>query len=177
MGKTVIANYETNRTDSLTNSGMVHGWLSLFVWVGMLGGAIVSAYRCLAAIEAESTILEALIEIGYGAFFVIVAVMGVKAFRNREPNAIAIGKTYIAMIVIDAILALIMMVVDSDYTSIGEVVKSIIWADIWFSYLTYSEEVKSLFPTETREWRDPEKKILKTFSIAVAILTALAVLP
>ena len=172
-----IINYDTNRTDNITSSGMVHGWLALFVWAGMLGGSIVSAFRCLAAIDSDSTILEALIDIGYGAFFVIVAIMGVKAFRNRESNAVAIGKTYIAMIVIDAILAVIMMLVEGDYSDVGAVVKSFIWADIWFSYLTYSEEVKSLFPTESREWRNPEKKILKIFSTSVAILTVFAVLP
>lgn len=152
------------------------GWLWLFVWIGMFGGSILAIGNALKSFNAETSAFEILCSLIYAAFFFVIAVMGVLAFKKKDTNAVALGYTYIIMVLIDAVYSIVYLISENTFTGVEDVIRSFVWAIIWMSFLHESEDVKNFYPKETREWRKPEIVLLTIFATFVAVISILTLI-
>lgn len=158
---------ESNPTNS-TNSGNsalkytpellkqtteIHGWLTFFLFVMTLGGfisAIVPIFTLNIAEYGGSWAL-AFSDIILGLMLFGIAIYADIAFYKRYPNAVFIAKTYVLLILITNAMSLI----GGDFDTTGlntatQALKGVIWGVVWFLYLCFSEQVKTIIPKEYR---------------------------
>lgn len=149
----------------------ISGWLAIFLWLGLGGGAIGSIAMVLMSFKDSSfTILPAIPIVLYLTCLVITAVLAIKAFYKKESNAVSLARTYIAMILIDVVCNLISSFIIDDFSDIAYVFRQIGWVVIWFTYLSNSTQVERVIPKSTRTWEKTEKIILLVYTISVMSL-------
>lgn len=100
----------------------------------------------------------------------ITAILTIKAFYQKAPNAVALAKTYIAMIAIDGILSIVIYVLLSDSALLMQAVRSLIWAAIWFSYILLSTRVENMIPISIRKWNTTEKVLIVLYTLPYVYL-------
>ena len=137
----------------------IGGWLAVFLWVGLGVGALVSLFNILPQIGLLTPVYVLVLLLIAGTI-VTVAVSTIVAFIKRKPNAVALAKTYIAMIAFDAVLSFINYGLFDEQDALKPGLRSITWACIWFAYLCRSTRVAALIPKETRVWKGFEKLLL-----------------
>lgn len=150
------------------------GWLTFFLWVGLGGGAIVSLGIILHAITGnDPNFFTSALLMADALILVATAAYAIWAFYKHRSNAVAIAKSYIAMIVIDALTGIVIARITGDNEGVRQVVRQFIWAGIWFSYLTQSQQVEKLFPTAKRTWGTIEKYALALSATCCVSIVAL----
>lgn len=148
----------------------VSGWLAFFLWVGVGLGAM---FSCL-------FIIPILVDLGFTfamllaslsvVCLMITAILTIKAFYQKAPNAVALAKTYIAMIAIDGILSIVIYVLLSDSALLMQAVRSLIWAAIWLSYILLSTRVENMIPISIRKWNTTEKVLIVLYTLPYVYL-------
>lgn len=165
---TKIEEFKTPENDQMPQQPKpISGWLAFFLWVGIGLGAVASCVFAFAELKNVTlTPLGILIAAGIQGSMLGVAIMTIIAFYKRKPNAVALAMTYIAMIAIDGVLQIIInsMVGDAEFDR--NIVRSFIWAAVWFAYLKNSRQVAARIPAETREWKLPERLLLLIYIIS-----------
>ena len=146
----------------------IGGWLSVFLWIGLGGGALVSLFNIFSQLSLLRP-LYAFILLATGACLVCIAVAAIVAFLKRKPNAVALAKTYIAMIAIDAAVSFVSLFVFDDQTALKPALRSVVWSCIWFTYLCCSTRVEAVIPKSTRVWNGFEKLVLCIYIAANVI--------
>ena len=149
----------------------IHGWLTLFL-VGLGCGCILSLIIGYSDISISNydtgmghlwaqfgIVSECFLWLGY-AFLVGYTII---SFYNYKPNAVRLGKSCLIIIFISNLFSLI----GGDYESTGfnsllQIISRLSWQLIWFFYLSYSEQVKSLFPKNERKLFKRDKILLFT---------------
>jgi len=159
------------------------GWLTFFLFVIGIGGVI-------SPIIGFLTMSLSDYDAGLGHWFSVVGVIcdsilliglaflafyTIKSFNNYKPNAIALGKAYLIIVFATNLLSLI----GGDYqptgfNSLSHTIARLIGQTAWFLYLSYSKELKFLFPKEKRKLFKRDKIIL--FSIVFPALIWLLVI-
>jgi hypothetical protein len=146
----------------------VSGWLAFFLWVGVIGSAILTsyfAYITLSNLFYSNTLWDVLYVINVGSYL-LAAILTVKAFYKKSTNAVALAMTFIAMNAISAICNVIICSTSYATEFILPSAQSIVWAIIWFSYVYNSEQVENMIPVKTRTWELTEKILLIVFTIS-----------
>ena len=146
----------------------IGGWLSVFLWIGLGGGALMSLINILSQISPLRP-LYAFILLATGACLVCIAVAAIVAFLKRKPNAVALAKTYVAMIAIDAAVSFVSFLALDDQTALMPALRSLMWSCIWFTYLCCSTRVEAVIPKSTRVWNGFEKLVLCIYIAANVI--------
>lgn len=149
----------------------VSGWLGFFLWIGVGLGAVGSCIFAIASLkDVGLTFITSLIYFFYTGSLVVTAILAIKAFYQKAPNAVALAKTYIAMIAIDGVVSIANCIILNDDTMWVAAIRSFIWAGVWFTYLSSSTHVANMIPKQTRLWKLPEKILLSIYALACAAI-------
>ena len=148
----------------------ISGWLAFFLWVGVGIGAIVSCVRALAELSGIGwTPLSILVFAGMLGSLGAAAILTIVAFYKRQPNAVSWAIVYIAMIAIDAVMQVVILSIVDDNSMLRDIVRSALWAIIWFSYLMQSKKVKRIIPENIRCWKPTEIILLVVFFLSSVV--------
>lgn len=151
----------------------VNGWLAFFLWVGVGGGATISFFSILISILSQSFgWIVTTCQFVLMTSLVLTAVLTIVGFYRRWPNAVALAKTYIALVFLDGLLSAFAGFVIEEGSLAFDTFRSFIWSAIWFTYLVCSAKVEGRIPSETRRWERIEKTIL---SVAASIYLYLGI--
>jgi len=158
------------RENQFTNKEKkIHGWLAFFLITIGIGGFLspVIGFTNMSTVDYDTglglfwakigMVCDGILLVGYFCLAVYIII----SFLTYKPNAVALGKAYLIIVFIFNLLFLI----GGDYESTGfyslaETIRSLIWGVIWFMYLTYSEQVKELFPKKQRTIYTRDKILL-----------------
>jgi hypothetical protein len=149
----------------------VSGWLAFFLWVGVGFGAVGSCIFAIASLkDIGLTFTTGIIYILYLVSLLITAILTIKAFYQKAPNAVALAKTYIFMIAIDGVVNIANCIILNDDSMWVDAIRSFIWAAIWFSYISNSTHVENMIPKSTRTWNITEKILIAVYALSCALL-------
>lgn len=131
----------------------IGGWLSFFLFSTYAGGLISAIYPIATfnPVEYGSTML-AISDVVLGILLCVLAFYTLYSFCQRKTNAVFLGKLYIVITFASNLLLLFA----GDYESKGmgslpQIVRSLFWGIIWFSYLCVSRRVNEVIPKEYRK--------------------------
>ena len=165
---------QANKEQELEEENDISGWLAVFLWLGLFGGAILSVGSSIFNNVFGQGWFVAILQVLYLLPLVLSAFFAIYAFYKRKLNAVSLAKTYITMIYMDAALTLVSLIILEDPSIIMWSIRNFIWASIWLTYLQQSEKVRIVIPENMRAWKAPEKILLAIFIIvwlAIASLT------
>ena len=165
---------QDDKERELAEENDISGWLAVFLWLGLCGGAILSVGSSIFNNAFGQGQFVAILQVLYLLPLVLSAFFAIYAFYKRKPNAVSLAKTYITMIYMDAALTLVSLIILEDPSIIMWSIRNFIWASIWLTYLQQSEKVRIVIPKNMRAWKAPEKILLAIFIIvwlAIASLT------
>lgn len=149
----------------------VSGWLAFFLWVGVGLGTFLSCIYLIATLsDVGLTFLSSVIFFFYVAALVATAGLTIRAFYQKAPNAVALARTYIAMIALDACVNVASSIILDDESMLVEALRSFVWSGVWFTYLSCSTHVANMIPKQTRIWKLPEKILLTIYALASVII-------
>ena len=145
-------------------------WLFVFLWLGVGCGALISVIVALVDLSTNeySAFLASLYCLMIGALSV-TAVATIVAFYKRKSNAVSLAVTYIAMILLDGVFAIIIAAISNDSIVTISAIRQFIWGGVWLAYLIMSDKVEAVIPKATRVWGALEK-----ITISVYVLSVLA---
>lgn len=157
----------------LKQNTRIHGWL-IFFFVAILVGAVFSLVYTLVTFDFDEygrSVSLALFDILTSSLLLVVAILTVVAFMSRNSDAVFLGKMYIVSVFAINLFTLIMGgYEDSGIGSISQLVRSLVWGVVWFCYLTFSKQVKSVIPKEYRKvWK--QDYLLLALLVVVPIVT------
>ena len=110
-----------------------------------------------------------------GLMLLGVAIYADIAFCKRLPNAVFIAKIYVLLIFITNVLSLI----GGDFENTGlntasQALKGVIWGVVWFLYLCFSDQVKTIIPKEYRKVTSKDYILLASIVIIPIFFIAIA---
>ena len=153
----------------------VSGWLAFFLWVGVGLGALISAHAALPTLfNTGLPIVFRLLYLGNIVCLIAIAVMTICAFYTHKNNAVSLALTYVAMIALDGVFALVIEAMIGDDIAIMSIVRQFLWAGIWCTYILSSSRVANLIPKEQRTWNKLEKLVLGLY-VAIQIFIVIMV--
>ena len=129
------------------------GWLMFFLFSICLGALLSAFYPIITFNSVEYlSVIVSLSDVVLGILMCVLAFYTLDAFSKRKPNAVFLGKMYIVMAFVSNLLLLFF----GDYESNGlgslpQILRSLIWSIIWFSYLCVSRRVNEVIPKEYRK--------------------------
>ena len=131
----------------------IHGWLAFFLVVVGIGGTITMISDFI-GIDWGVSLAEHIMALGdpvMGVLFFALAVYTIYAFLKRQPNAVFLGKSYVVVVFLSNLLLLL----NGEFTSSGigsvtQIVRSLVWAVIWYLFLSQSAQVERIFPYSYR---------------------------
>lgn len=177
---TACPNYDEDAKEKIKNERIeqeyqetltVSGWLAFFLWIGVGIGAVWSVIFTIASLkDAGLTFSTSLIYFFYIGSLATTAVLTIKAFYQKAPNAVSLARTYIGMIAIDGCVSVANGIILNEDSMLVGAVRSFIWAAIWFSYISNSTHVANMIPKPTRVWKIPEKILLAIYTLACVII-------
>lgn len=135
-----------------------------------LGGLVSALYPIFTynIAEYDGSHFLAISDVFLGVMLLILAGYTIYSFCKRSPNAVFLAKMYVVVTFATNILALISgEFEETGLGSLPRIVRSLVWGVIWFSYLTYSEQVKTIIPKSYR----------KVFSRDYYLMTAFIIIP
>ena len=152
----------------------IHGWLTFFLVAMGLMIALSSIFSIkdwptLEFFDSGHGYNMSLLGAVSNAIMVIgVIILGVYtifSFYNYKSNAITLGKSFIVIFFVMNLLKIF------ESISLAKLIGGLMWCVIcvsWFLYLTYSKQVKTLFPKEERKLFRRDKLLL--FSIVTPVI-------
>ena len=151
----------------------IHGWL-IFFFVAILVGAVFSLVYTLVTFDFDEygrSVSLALFDILTSSLLLVVAILTVVAFMSRNSDAVFLGKMYIVAVFAINLFTLIMGgYEESGVGSLSQLVRSLVWVVVWFCYLTFSKQVKSVIPKGYRKvWK--QDYLLLALLVVVPIVT------
>ena len=155
-------------SEYLKENTEIHGWLSFFLFAIIVGGVISAIYPIVTYNPAEyggSNILP-LGDVILGIMLLGISIYTLYSFTQRKPNAVFLGKTYVVAVFATNLLSLFGG--DFETTGLGslpQIIRGLVWAVIWFSYLCLSEQVQEVIPKEYRKLRNSDYYILAALII------------
>lgn len=177
-----IVNDSSNTTiqytpELLKQTTKIHCWLVFFLFAMTLGG-IISAIVPIVTLdisEYAGSWSLAFSDIVLGVMLLGVAIYADIAFYKRLPNAVFIAKIYVLLIFIINVLSLIGEDFDtSGLNTASQALKGVIWGVVWFLYLCFSEQVKTIIPKEYRKVTSKDYILLATIVVIPIFFIAIA---
>lgn len=169
----------------------IHGFLAFYLYFCVIGGIILTiistlvsyvpraddglmngAYSVVSASRAYSINWSLLAcDILMLVSFVSIGIYTVVAFHKRLPNAVALAKTHLIWAAVtNGLVLLTGSVGNGAFDNPVRLIFSLVWAGIFFTYLTVSEDVKILIPKETRHLYKGDKIALISIIVAILLL-------
>ena len=160
----------------------IHGWLAVFLWLGIGAGVLLSILYSFVEIQALkseeaielSTLFSSLLYLEIGVL-VATGISTIIAFYKRKKNAVSLAMTYIAMIVLDGIFTLIIGDLSEDYSIYPIAIRQLVWGGVWFAYLMMSSQVKAVIPKATRVWKSFEKVLIAIYLFCMTAIVGIFV--
>lgn len=163
---------EASKVEVFEEEKNISGWLAFFLWVGVGLGAFISVIMGLAQTLGQ----------GFGLMFsslyllmlaslLVTAISTIVAFYKRQTNAVSLATTYIAMIVLDGVMSLIIATISEDSSMFPQAFRQLIWGTIWFTYLRQSSKVELIIPQLKRTWNKFEKIIIAIYILSLTLIT------
>lgn len=174
--ETEVAEAIKAKTREVEESVGVHGFLAFYLYFGVIGGIILTIVSALVSNVFASriySISRSLLacDILMTGSFIAIGIYTVVAFHKRLPNAVALAKTHLIWFAVTNGLALLSRSVGNGVLNNPvRLIISLVWAGIFFTYLTVSEDVKILIPKETRRLFKGDKITLITVVVTILIL-------
>ena len=145
------------------------GLLVAFLWLGLGVGTVAYVLHTISSgIFSFGPTLSLL-----GAMrlvpLVLVAILAIVAFYRHSSNAVALAKTYLSMILVDALAMFVYFVICSDSAYLMFIIISLLGCSGCFIYLSNSESVKAVIPLATRKWKLLEKILLAIYVMATVV--------
>lgn len=177
-----IENGSNNNTiqytpELLKQTTEIHGWLVFFLFAMTLGGIISAIFPIVTLDIAEyaGSWSLAFSDIILGLMLLGLAIYADIAFCKRLPNAVFIAKIYVLLIFITNVLSLI----GGDFENTGlntasQALKGVIWGVVWFLYLCFSDQVKTIIPKEYRKVTSKDYILLASIVIIPIFFIAIA---
>jgi len=146
----------------------IHGWLTFFLFIIGLGGILTPITTLFTTslsdydlgygywVSVFGVISEGVLSLGIA----VLAIYTVISFFQFKPNAVKLGKAYLIIVFATNLISLLGEV---DQNVIGKTIFRLFGQSLWFMYLSFSQQVKSLFPKEKRKLLNRDKVLL--FSI------------
>ena len=155
---------------------IVGGWLAIFLWLGIGGGALMSIVT--ACLSLSDLLLSTWLVVAHLVMLLClctIAISTIVAFYKHQPNAKALAYTYIATIAMDGIFSIAMYfaITDAPESDLALSIRSILWSVIWGAYLACSTRVENIVP-KPRTWQMFEKilaGVIVSMYIVMAIVT------
>lgn len=165
---------EAERTKQVNSAW---GGMMNFYWFVLATGAALTTILAFVGFDTEIWLLslsDVILMLGYSG----ICVYTIVAFAKRLPNAVALGK-----IQNYTLLAMNLMVLLSNlafggediawYNSTARMVGSIIWAIIFLTYLYSNEQIKAVYPKQSRHMLKYDKPIMwSILGVVVALWIA-----
>ena len=154
-------------SEYLKNNTSIHGWLTFFLLAIIIGGLVSSIYPIITFnfSDYDGILSFALADIVLGIMFFALSVYTAYSFLQRKPDAVFLGKTYVVAVFASNILSLFGGEFESSgLGSMTQIIRSLVWAVIWFSYLSLSKQVEEVIPKSYR------KKTKKDYYIILALI-------
>lgn len=130
------------------------GWLVLFLLQMIVSSTVSIAYFIHNFDVTEHYNNNTILYAGDLCFYIMLVCLSfytLYLFMKHKSNAIFMGKIYTVVCFLTNIVSLLTNGMnDINTISILDVIRSMIWQIIWFSYLTFSKQVNSHFPKEYR---------------------------
>ena len=160
---------QAERVEELEKEKNITGWLAFFLWVGIgLEAFILFILELRDALIFGVNPISLLYLIVVSTLF-ITAVSAIVAFYKRKSNAVALANTYIAMLVFDGFMFLIISLILSDGSFIQHLIRQFIWGGLCFVYLRKSQKIELIMPTSSRTWGNYGKILLTIYMVALAL--------
>jgi hypothetical protein len=158
--------------DSYESENKISGWLTVFLWLGLAGGSVLTLVNILPLLKLFSPLLSSLFLI-MALSAISTAIAAIYAFYKRKNNSVSLALTYIGMVALDGIMTLVLdQIVDNPSINMTAI-RSFVWAGIWLTYILCSDQVKNLIPRETRRWGGFEKMTLVLYVASIVSIVAL----
>lgn len=127
----------------------IHGWLSFFLFVTVIGGALSMIFPIVTYNPAEY--IESIFDVVLGVMLFGIAIYTLYAFIQRKPNAVFLGKTYVVSVFATNLIVLLVGEFEpSGLGSLSQTIRGLVWGVIWFSYLCLSKQVHEVIPKKYR---------------------------
>ena len=153
----------------------VSGWLAFFLWFGIGVGALMSCVMIIGMIPTSGySFFGGLLEVLSILCLVAIAVLTIKAFYQKKPNAVALAKTYIAMIALDGVCSILYYIIFEEPLYLAFALQPLLWSSIWFLYLTLSTQVENMIPKTKRVWEKTEKIILGIYALSCLLVVVIS---
>lgn len=146
----------------------ITGWLAVFLWLGIAGGAMLSVVRnFIGGYDSDVNLWVNIFSYLQLLILVCTAIGAIITFYAKKGNAVAWAKTYIVMIAMDGLACFMIYVLSNTTNSLefAESIRSFVWATTWFTFLWCSSDVEMLIPKEIRFCGKLEKVFLLIYSV------------
>lgn len=105
-----------------------------------------------------------------------LSIYTVYSFRQRKSNAVFLAKTYVIVVFVSNLLALFSDEFEpTGLGSLQQVIRGLVWAIIWYTYLCVSKQIREIIPKEYRKLRNSDYGILVTFIILPLLILSIAI--
>ena len=154
----------------------IRGWLSFFLFCIIAGGFISFIYPIIRYNSQEY----------FGSFFLSISdpIQGIMlfglacytlySFINRETNAVFLAKIYLVVVFLNNLFLVIIGGYEQNgLGSLPHLIRSLIWAVIWFVFLHQSTVVQEVIPVEYRRAKHVDYYIIAAIIIIPLLLIAL----
>lgn len=140
--------------DYLMENTKIRGWLSFFLFSIIAGGlmSVVLPIVTFNVNEYSGSYLLAMTDVVFGFMLFVLACYTLHSFCKRKSNSVFLGKTYTIAIFLSSLFVIFSGEFETTgFGSLRQIIRSLIWAVIWFWYLCISEHVKEIIPKEYRK--------------------------
>ena len=154
----------------------IRGWLSFFLFIVIAGGLISFIYPIITynSQEYSGSFFLSIADPIQGFMLFGLACYTLYSFTNRETNAVFLAKTYLVVIfLVNLFLVIIGGYEQNGLGSLPQLVRSLIWAVIWFVFLHQSTVVQEVIPVEYRKAKSIDYYIIAAIIIIPLLLIAL----
>ena len=162
--------------DYLKQNTEIRGWLSFFLFSIIAGGFISFIYPIITynPQEYSGSFFLSISDPIQGLMLFGLACYTLYSFINRETNAVFLAKTYLVVIfLINLFLVIIGGYEQNGLGSLPQLIRSLIWAVIWFIFLHQSTVVQEVIPVEYRKAKHIDYYIIAAIIIIPLLLIAL----
>ena len=163
----------------LKENTTISGWFLFFCLSVVVGGFISFVYPVLTfdVDDYSGSYILGLADVVPGFLLFVLSILTLLAINRRDTDAIFLAKTYV--IVCFAYNLIVLFVggfEDNKINCISSVVRSLLWAVIWFLYLIYSDQVQENFPSEYRKSKPRDWYIIAAIVILPLFFTACGII-
>ncbi|MDR0895544.1 MAG: DUF2569 family protein [Prevotellaceae bacterium] len=151
------------------HQGTIQGWLAFFLVVRVGAGTLLTIVMSAMNFSIQSYVFPHFNAVMQGLGYLVavvdivsVPVLGIYtiyAFYTYKPNAVALGKSYVIMMLIINAITLLIGEQETAQRMIN-IAFSLVWGVVWLAYLLFSEQVNELFPAQQRKLYLPDKILL-----------------